>query len=136
MCQVILEKHTEHLTVILQGELILGCTSEVKEKVKNYAEENQIKNGKICVSAGQASRSFSGTEHILLTYFHQDDVGADLADFVPGDDVFLIRSEQAAEPKRPWDNQGTDTSLSLVQNQIAYFSQALAVAAVDNVFFF
>ena len=35
MCQVILEKHTEYLTVILQGELILGCTSEVKEKVRD-----------------------------------------------------------------------------------------------------
>ena len=26
MCQVILEKHTEYLTVILQGELILGLS--------------------------------------------------------------------------------------------------------------
>lgn len=42
MCQVTLEKHTGYLTVLLQGELILGCTSEIRDKVKNYAEETQI----------------------------------------------------------------------------------------------
>ncbi len=41
MCQVHLEKQNDYMIVTLQGELILGCTSEIKEQVKSYAESNQ-----------------------------------------------------------------------------------------------
>lgn len=41
MCQVYLEQHDSYLTATLSGELILGCTSEIKEQVKQYAETNQ-----------------------------------------------------------------------------------------------
>lgn len=44
MCQVQLEKQEQYLIVTLQGEVILGCTTEVKEQVKGFAEENQQYN--------------------------------------------------------------------------------------------
>ena len=36
MCQVHLEKNAHCVTAAISGEFILGCTSEIKEKVKNY----------------------------------------------------------------------------------------------------
>ena len=42
MCQAHLEKHGSYVSATLKGELILGCTSEIKEQVKNYAETNQV----------------------------------------------------------------------------------------------
>ena len=42
MCQMKLEKKEHYLMVTLNGEFILGSTSEIKEKVKNYAEANQL----------------------------------------------------------------------------------------------
>ena len=42
MCQMKLEKKENYLSVTLNGEFILGSTSEIKEKVKNYAEANQM----------------------------------------------------------------------------------------------
>lgn len=44
MCQVHLEKQDAYLVATLNGELILGCTSEIKEQVKSYAETNQQYN--------------------------------------------------------------------------------------------
>lgn len=41
MCQVQIEKNEQYVLVTLQGEMTLGCTAEVKEKVKEYAELNQ-----------------------------------------------------------------------------------------------
>lgn len=41
MCQVQIEKRESYIFVSMQGELTLGCTAEVKEKVKDYAERNQ-----------------------------------------------------------------------------------------------
>ena len=42
MCQAHLEKQGSFFVASLSGELILGCTSEIKEQVKNYAETNQL----------------------------------------------------------------------------------------------
>lgn len=42
MCQVRLEKKDQFIVATLSGEFILGCTSEIKEKVKDYAESNQL----------------------------------------------------------------------------------------------
>ena len=55
------------LTVILQGELILGCTSEVKEKVKNYAEENQIYH--MLIDLSQVSFMDSSGLGALIAWF-------------------------------------------------------------------
>lgn len=37
MCQAQMEKREQYLFATLQGEMTLGCTAEVKEKVKEYA---------------------------------------------------------------------------------------------------
>lgn len=42
MCQMKLEKKEHYLMVTLNGEFTLGSTSEIKEKVKGYAEANQV----------------------------------------------------------------------------------------------
>ncbi len=41
MCQVQIEKTEQYILVAMQGEVTLGCTAEVKEKVKEYAELHQ-----------------------------------------------------------------------------------------------
>ncbi len=41
MCQVQIEKKEQYMLVTLQGEVTLGCTAEVKEKVKEYAQLHQ-----------------------------------------------------------------------------------------------
>ena len=41
MCQVQIEKKEQYIYAMLQGEVTLGCTAEVKEKVKEYAEMYQ-----------------------------------------------------------------------------------------------
>lgn len=38
MCQVQIEKRENYVLAALQGEVTLGCTAEIKEKVKEYAE--------------------------------------------------------------------------------------------------
>lgn len=38
MCQVQIEKNENYILATLQGEVTLGCTAEVKEKVKEYTE--------------------------------------------------------------------------------------------------
>lgn len=42
MCQVLLEKKDNQIIATLSGEMVLGCTSEIKEKVKAYAESNHL----------------------------------------------------------------------------------------------
>ncbi len=42
MCEVRFEKKSAYFTVTLQGELILGCTNEIKEQVKAFAENNKL----------------------------------------------------------------------------------------------
>ncbi len=41
MCQVQLEKVDNYILATLSGELILGCTREIKEKVKEYADTHR-----------------------------------------------------------------------------------------------
>ena len=38
MCQIQVEKKENYILATLQGEVTLGCTAEVKEKLKEYAE--------------------------------------------------------------------------------------------------
>ena len=42
MCQVHLEKNAHCVTAAISGEFILGCTSEIKEKVKNLSQVSFI----------------------------------------------------------------------------------------------
>lgn len=67
MCQVYLEKKAGYVTVTLQGELILGCTSELKDKVKAYAEENQLY--RLIVDLSQVSFIDSSGLGALIAWF-------------------------------------------------------------------
>ncbi len=40
MCQIQIEKKENYIAVALDGELTLGCTGTVKEKLKDYAQMN------------------------------------------------------------------------------------------------
>ena len=41
MCQVVVEAKNQYLLVSLSGQLVLNCSSELKEKVKEAANEHQ-----------------------------------------------------------------------------------------------
>ena len=67
MCQARLEKFDSYLTVTLSGELILGCTSEIKEQVKNFAETNHQYN--IIVDLSEVSFIDSSGLGALIAWF-------------------------------------------------------------------
>ena len=78
---------------------------------------------------------FSCCQSFLFADFNKDDVRTDLADLVPGNDKFLIRSKQAAEAEWSRNNDGTDASFLLIEDQVVDFSKTFAVTAVDHIFF-
>ena len=45
-------------------------------------------------------------ETFFFVYFHKDDIVPDLADTFPGNDIFIITSEQAAESSGAWKYKG------------------------------
>ena len=47
-------------------------------------------------------------ETFFFVYFHKDDIVPDLADTFPGNDIFIITSEQAAESSGAWKYKGGD----------------------------
>lgn len=79
---------------------------------------------------------FSWGEYFFYADFHQNDIGTDLTDFFPWNDIFLIRSQKSAEAKRSWHHDGTDAAGFWIQNQVTDSSQPFAVAAVYDIFFF
>lgn len=83
----------------------------------------------------RSAPEFSRSEHFLGTDFHQDDIRADLADLFPWDDIFLIRTDETAEPEWSWYHDSADTTVFGIQNQVADPSQPFAVTAVNHIFF-
>ena len=67
MCEVYLEKKAAYVIATLRGELILGCTSEIKEKVKAYAEEHQLY--RLVVDLSQVSFIDSSGLGALIAWF-------------------------------------------------------------------
>lgn len=65
---------------------------------------------------------FSWREHLLGHDLHQYDIRAYLADTVPGNDVFLIRADESAQPGRTWYDDGTDLAGTLIYDQITDLS--------------
>lgn len=47
-------------------------------------------------------------ETFFFVYFHKDDIVPDLADTFPGNDIFIITSEQAAESSGAWKYKGSE----------------------------
>ncbi len=67
MCEVYLEKKAAYVVVTLRGELILGCTGEIKEKVKAYAQEHQLY--RLVVDLSQVSFIDSSGLGALIAWF-------------------------------------------------------------------
>ena len=44
MCQIQIEKKENYILATLQGEVTLGCTAEVKEKLKEWIDEFNEQN--------------------------------------------------------------------------------------------
>ena len=80
--------------------------------------------------------SFARHQALFFADLDQYDVGSDLTYFVPGDDIFLVRRQQSAEPEWTGHYDGADASAVLVKDQVADFAKSLAVASVDNIFYF
>ena len=68
----------------------------------------------------------------LFLYFYQNNIVADLADAVPGNDVFVFTSEKTAEFTGPRDNQGIDPAGSTVKFKIDGTSEAFAGAGIND----
>lgn len=79
---------------------------------------------------------FSLTENIFCADIYQYNVRTDLTDLIPGNDVFLIRSEKSAETEGAGNDDGADPSAAFVENEIADPSKFFAVAPVDHIFLF
>ena len=65
---------------------------------------------------------FSWREYFLGHDLHQYNIRADLADTVPGNDIFLIRADQSTQPGRTGHDDGTDLTGTFVDDQITDLS--------------
>ena len=79
---------------------------------------------------------FSWGENFFGHDFYQYNIRADLADTIPGDDIFLVRADQSAQSGRTGHNDGTDLTGTLINDQITDLPKLLAVTSVDHIFFF
>ena len=57
-------------------------------------------------------------ETFFFVYFHKDDIVPDLADTFPGNDIFIITSEQAAESSGAWKYKGSELTAFAVKFRI------------------
>ena len=71
---------------------------------------------------------------ILFINFYQDNVISDLADTIPGDDIFTFTAEQTAESSGTWENQGSETAGLAVKFDIYGTAQTAAGTGVDDFF--
>ena len=70
----------------------------------------------------------------MFTDFNEDNIRTDFADFVPRDNIFLVRTDKTTETGGARDENGADKSGTFIEDKVTDTAQALAVAAVDNVF--
>ena len=70
----------------------------------------------------------------LFLNFYKDDVIANLADTVPGNNVFIFASEKTAEFAGTGDDQGIDPTGSAVKFQIDGTAEAFAGAGINDFF--
>ena len=75
-------------------------------------------------------------QNFFLTDFHQNDIRTDLTDTVPGNDIFLIRTEKTTQSWGTRHDDGTDLTTTLINDQITDLAKLLAVTSVDHIFFF
>ena len=73
-------------------------------------------------------------ETFFFVYFHKDDIVPDLADTFPGNDIFIITSEQAAESSGAWKYKGGELTAFAVKFRINGTSET--AAGTDIYYFF
>ena len=73
---------------------------------------------------------------LVLIHFHQNNIGPDLDDTVPGNDKFCVSSEKPAQLSGTGDDQSQHGSSVAVDLQIADASQGAAGTNVDDFLLF
>ena len=73
-------------------------------------------------------------ETFFLIDFHKNNVISDLADTVPGDDIFTFTAEQTAESSGAREDQGSETAGLAVKFDIYGTAQTAAGTGVDDFF--
>lgn len=104
--------------------------------MKSCFSRTKAVSGRSAVSVERRGHTVPRTERFLRIDLHQYDIGTDLADAVPGDHIFLIGTEETEQTKGAGNDDGADTALFLIEDQVAYSAETPAVAAVDHIFFF
>ena len=75
-------------------------------------------------------------ETFFFVYFHKDDIVPDLADTFPGNDIFIITSEQAAESSGAWKYKGGELTAFAVKFRINGTSETAAGTDINYFFCF
>ena len=79
-------------------------------------------------------RSFTFFPAFFFINVYQNDITADLADLLPGDDIFRIPAEDAAEPSGTGDDQCEDTAVFLIDEKIHDAAQGSTGTDIDDFF--
>ena len=73
-------------------------------------------------------------ETFFFVYFHKDDIVSNLVDTFPGNDIFIITSEQAAESSGTWKYKGGELAALAVKFRINGTSEAAAGTDINYFF--
>lgn len=73
-------------------------------------------------------------ETFFFVYFHKDDIVPDLAYTFPGNDIFIITSEQAAESSGAWKYKGSELTAFAVKFRINGTSETAAGTDINYFF--
>lgn len=73
-------------------------------------------------------------ETFFFVYFYKDDIVSDLADTFPGNDIFIITSEQAAESSGAWKYKGGELTVLAVKFHINGTSETAAGTDINYFF--
>lgn len=73
-------------------------------------------------------------ETFFFVYFHKDDIVPNLADTFPGNDIFIITSEQAAESSGAWKYKGSELIAFAVKFRINGTSETAAGTDINYFF--
>ena len=79
-------------------------------------------------------KSFAFLPAFFFFNLDQDDIGTDLADTFPGNDIFIITSEQAAESSGAWKYKGGELTAFAVKFRINGTSETATGTGVDDFF--
>ncbi len=100
---------------ISSSSLISGTTNDSQGAVEIYFDREKYKKYRsLTILCGERS---AFVETFFFVYFHKDDIVPDLADTFPGNDVFIITSEQAAESSGAWKYKGGELTAFAVKFQ-------------------